>query len=201
MLVLKSRSYCARSVDTGDVSATMGIGSRLAPFFHMFSASLQRKGCRFLLAFCWISGLVSGIGLCRAAGPSFVSWMRGVCQCPVSIGRQCALTMLPFLLSATAVFASRPGLLYSIAFGKGCLLSFVAAAVQSGWGSAGWLARWLICFGSLLSAPVLYGYWLRHIGRRRNFSLWKTALLFAVAGGIGSIHFFIIAPLAHVIHS
>ena len=202
MLVLKSRSYCSCFVDRGDVSATMEVRSHLVPFFHLSSAFDQRKVCRFLLAFSWIAGLISGIGLCHAAGPSFVSWMRGVCEYPVSIGRLTAFTVLPFLLSALAVFASHPGLLFGIAFARGVSLSFVCAAVTLCWGNAGWLARWLLCFSGLLSAPILYGYWLRHIGRRRPCSFWETALLFSSAGIVGSCHYFVIAPLlARVIHS
>lgn len=202
MLVLKSRSYCASSVDRNDVSATMEIRSHLVPFFHLSSAFIQRKVCRFLLAFCWIAGLIGGIGLCHAAGPSFVSWMRGVCDRPVSIGRLIAITLLPFLLSALAVFASHPRLLFGIAFVRGVSLSFVCAAVSLSWGSAGWLARWLLCFGSLVSAPILYGCWLRHLSGHRSFSFWEVALLFSAAGSIGSCHYFFIAPLlARVIHS
>lgn len=202
MLVLKSRSYCASSPDRDDVSATMKVRSHLVPFFHLSSASDQRKVCRFLLAFCWISGLICGIGLCYAAGPCFVSWMRGVCAVPVSIGRLIAITLLPFLLSALAVFASHPRLLFGIAFVRGFSLSFVCAAISLSWGSAGWLARWLLCFGSLLSAPILYGCWLRHLSGHRTFSFWEAALLLSAAGSIGSCHYFFIAPLlARVIHS
>ena len=202
MLVSKSRSYSACSLDRLDVSATMGIRSYLVSFFHLSSAFLQRKGCRLLLAFCWIFGLIGGMGLCRAADPSFLSRMRGVCFCPVSISRLIAFTLLPFLFSALAVFASHPGFLCGIAFVRGFVLSFVTMVISLSWGSAGWLARWLLCFGSLLSAPLLYGYWLHHIGRHQPFSLWKTALFFTAAGILGSCHSFIFVPfLARVIHS
>lgn len=202
MLVLKSRSHCSCSVGRSDISATMEVRPHLVLFLRLSSAFDQRKVCRFLLAFSWIAGLIGGIGLCHTAGPSFVSWMRGVCECPVSIGRLTAFTALPFLLSALAVFASRPGLLFGLAFIRGVSLSFVCAAVSLGWGIAGWLARWLLCFGSLLSAPILYGYWLRHVGRYRPFSFLETALLISAAGIFGSCHYFVIAPLlARVIHS
>ena len=202
MLVLKSRSYCSCSVDRNAVSATMEVRPYWVPFFHLSSAFDQRKVRRFLLAFSWIAGLICGIGLCHAAGPSFVSWMRGVCECPVSIGRLTAFTILPFLLSALAVYTSHPGLLFGLAFARAASLSFVCSAVSLGWGSSGWLVRWLLCFGGLLTAPVLYGYWLRHIGRHRPFSLWETVLLLSAAGILGSCHYFTIAPLlARVIHS
>lgn len=201
MLVLNSRSNHDCSSDHPAISATRQIRSGLISFFHLSMSFVRRKGCRFLLAFCWIAGLIGGIGLCHRAGPSLVSWMRGVWDRPVSIGRLFAITELPFLLSALAVYASHPRLLYGLAFARGLTLSFVAVAVQLSWGQAGWLARWLLCFGSFCSAPVLYGYWLRHIGRRRAFSFWEAALLVSFAGAIGSIHFFIIAPLlARLIH-
>lgn len=202
MFVLKSGSYCSCFVDRDEVSATMEDRSHLVSFFHLSSAFDQRKVCRFLLAFSWIAGLICGIGLCHAAGPSFVSWMRGVWECPVSIGRLTAFTILPFLLSALAVFASCPGLIHGLAFVRSVSLSFVCAAVSLSWGSAGWLARWLLCFSGLLSAPLLYGYWLRHIGGHRPFSFGETELLFSAAGVLGSFDYFVIASLlARVIHS
>lgn len=201
MLVLNSRSNSDRSLDRPAISAIKKIRSCLIAFFHLSLAFARRKGCRFLLAFCWSAGLIGGIGLCHRAGPSLVSWMRGVCDCPMSICRLLAVTLLPFLFSALAVYASHPALLYPFAFVRGLCLSFVAVAVQIGWAEAGWLARWLICFGGLGSAPLLYGYWLRHIGGHRAFSFWETALLFSAAGTVGSIQFFIIGPLlARVIH-
>lgn len=201
MLVFDSGSDYAHSVDRYAISTTRKNRSLLVSFFHLSLAFVRRKGYRFLLAFCWTCGLIGGIGFCHKAGPSLVSWMRGVCSCSVSIGRLFAITLLPFLLSALAVFASCSASLYSFAFVRGFLLAFVALAVQLGWGEAGWLARWLLCFGSLGGAPVLYGYWLRHIGRCREFSFWEAALLICAAGCIGSIHFFVIVPLlARVIH-
>lgn len=201
MVVLKSRSYVAHPSPEADVSTT-GKGSvGMAQFFHPHPPGFSRKACRSVLAFCWLGGLAFGVALSFRAGflPSY--WMRRAVLAPVSIRRLLCVTGLPFFLSAFAVYACHPLWLWALAFGKGTLLSFVGLAVYSGWGSAGWLVRLLICFGGVAGAPLLYGYWLRHMDLCRGFSFAEAAWLLAAAGVIGSIQYFVIVPfLARLIH-
>ena len=73
-------------------------------------------------------------------------------------------TVLPLLVSGFAVYAGVPMLLIPTAFWKAFSFSYAAMGVIQAWGSAGWLVCVLTMFGSFCDLPVLWWYWLRHIG-------------------------------------
>lgn len=127
--------------------------------------------------------------------------MRSGLLCPVSIRSVLCTTFLPFLLSAVAVYGCCPALLFALAFLKGFSTGFVGLAIQQAFLPGGWLVRWLLCFSGLHSLPVLYGLWLRSLSRREQISFSTVLWLMCLAGILGSISYFMIAPLAaHVIH-
>ena len=154
----------------------------------------RRKGGCFLLAFCWIAGLVCGIWVCLSAGSSFSSWMRSTVYGSVSIVSLHFVTILPFLLSAFAFFISSPALLLAICFCKAFFLSFISLGVYQAFGSAGWLIRHLLLFSDCMSAPLLYWYWRHHLLSNDSFCVWKSACVLALSILIGSINYCIISP-------
>lgn len=159
-----------------------------------------RKGCHFVLAFFWLTGLVSGILVCLSAGDSFVSWMRSTVYWSVSIVGLLFVTIFPFLISAFAVFISRPGLLLPICFCKAFLFSLVSMGTVQAFGSAGWLIRCLLLFSDCVSVPLLYWYWLRFLPGTRTFCGWETVAILALGALIGSVDYRIISPfLVHLI--
>ena len=202
MLVSKSRYLCARVFGRFADSATKVRKAPSAQVFSPDSSSFRRKAGRLLLAFSWIGGLLCGIWFISAAGIPLFSWMRDGILAPVSIRRMLCVTLLPFLLSAIAVCASGSALLYALAFFKAFSMACVDVAIQALWGEAGWLMRWLFSFTSLHSAPLLYGFLLSHVGREDGLPFWEAAWLFSAVSLLGSIDFFIIAPmLARLIYS
>lgn len=196
MVVFKSRSDTISTARRFDISAKKRQTHIQHPPLSWKTEQLRRKVCRLVLAFFWLSGLLAGVAFYSPAGHILDPWMRGRAFAPVSIRPLLCVTLLPFLFSAFAVFISRPRLIYLVAFSKAFLLGLIGLAVQRCWGSAGWLARWMLCFSSAASGPLLYWYWLRHIDGRREYAFSETALLFSSAAILGSIHFFIIVPLA-----
>lgn len=173
----------------------------LTHFANALSDSFWCKARRFLLAVFWLLGLLSGTAIPFLAGNFFASQMRDTCFGVVSIMGLLYVVLLPFLLSALAVFLSQIWALYILAFGKALLVGTVGLYIQISF-SGGWLLRWLLCFGSLALLPALYWYWLSHVGTRRKFSFVQWALTVSVATLLGSIDYFIIVPfLARLIHS
>lgn len=200
MFVFKSRFSNDRGFSSSGFSATKESRS-LTYFLDAPSESLLRRARRFLLASFWLIGLIAGTVFSFLTGELFDSQMLGAVWCAVSIVGLLYVTLLPFLLSALAVFLSQTWALYVLAFGKAFLVGVVGLCIQSAC-SGGWLLRWLLCFGSLAGLPALYWYWLNHIGTPRAFSFPQTALTVSLAGILGSIDYFIIAPLlARLIHS
>lgn len=195
MLVSKSRSLCARDSCPFDVSTTKAASARMTQFFSPPSARFRRKVGRFFLAFCWVGGLMCGMWFCSAAGMPLLLRMHPGFPGPVSIRCMLCTTLLPFLLCAIAVCGSCSAFLYVLAFAKGFSIACVGLAIQAGWGEAGWLMRWLLTFSSLLSAPLLYGFLLRHVGRSGGLTFSRAAWLFSAAAVLASAHSFIIAPM------
>lgn len=202
MVVFKSRNSCAHLSGSGSVSATRVLASSSAQIFRFPSGSFRRKVGRSFLACCWIGGLICGICFCLNAGMSLFSWMRDGLLGPVSIRPMLCVTLLPFFLAAVAVFASGSGLLFGLAFAKGFSMACVGLAVQLLWADGGLLMRWLLLFASIHTAPLLYGFCLRHVGRDCPPSFAEIAWLLTAGCSLGSIDYFIIVPfLARLIHS
>lgn len=166
----------------------------VARFFCPDLPNLWRRGCRFFLACFWLSGFLCGISVYLSAGRTLVSLMRSTLLVSVSIVGMLCVTTLPFLLSAFAVFLSRPVLLLPICFEKAFLFAFVSIGIIQAYGSAGWLLRWFLLFSDCTSVPMLYWFWLRHISGDRPLDGLGVALMCALGLLIGSVNYSVIPP-------
>lgn len=161
---------------------------------HRIIYPLPRKWASLLLACFWSWGLVFGITLFFLAGGSTVSLMRRAAGCQVSIVSLLMTNLLPFLISALAVYIHKPRLLYGCAFFRGCLLGFVSLGTMMAFGSAGWLIRLLLMFSDICLAVLLYLYWLRHISGLRRFSGLACSGFAAASVLAASIDYCFVAP-------
>lgn len=167
----------------------------MARFFCSGLPHWWRKGCRFFLAFSWLAGLACGILVYLSAGNFLLSLMRSTLYVPVSIVGLLCVTTFPFLLSAFAVFLSKPVLLLPICFGKAFLFAFASIGILQAFGSAGWLLRWLLLFSDCASIPLLYWFWLRYLPGYRSLSGWEAASMLSLWLLIGSVNYSVISPL------
>lgn len=166
----------------------------MARFLHRFFAALRREVNVLLLAACFSAGLILGIRMsCEADFP--LSLMRGAMTSTVSIVRLLSVLLLPVLISALAVYFSKPQFLYGIAFLKAFLFAFVSAGITAGFGSAGWLARWMLMFSDCLCLPLLWLYWLRHLPGRKTFQIADIWILACCIGLIGLLDQIWMMPL------
>lgn len=155
---------------------------------------LLRRIYRPLLAFFMFLGLVFGF-LCSADSTVFLhSLMRPVVCYRVSIVGFICLLLVPFLLSAYAVFLSSP-LLFPLCFAKFFSFAYSAKMLMLAYGDAGWLARWLLLFSSVLSLPVLIWFCMRHVDGRSRENFWRDlGLCTVLLIGIGSFDYRVISP-------
>lgn len=152
-------------------------------------ALLQRHLC-----FSWLAGLISGAGASVLAGDTLVSAMRAASSGCVSISGLLSVLLLPLLFSALAVYICQIRLLFPIAFVKAFCFSFAAMAVDRAFGSAGWLVRLLLLFGSGASLPVLWWFWVRLITSRQNHILGDFVAAMTAISVIACFDHWIIAP-------
>ena len=134
----------------------------------IFSWWLRNRGC-ILLAFSWLSGFAAGVWFYTRNLYALSSLMRRIAFAPVSIVGLLFAFLFPFLFSALAVHFHTPMWIFPISVCKAFLFAVASIGVIDSMGSAGWLFRILLLAGDVLSAPVLYLYWLR--------SLWNVACI------------------------
>jgi len=144
------------------------------------SIHFRHRHCvRWLLAFCWTLGLISGICLYFAL-PSSGALMRGLLLAPVSIVWLFLSGVFPFLVSAFAVYISKPQLIFLISILKAFCFSFVALCLSDGFGAAGWLVRFFLLFHDMFIIPCLYIYWSRGLSRSDPVPLYENLSWFSL---------------------
>ena len=131
--------------------------------FHLIH--LPRLGCKaaaVVLAWAFLFGLLAGGMVCAGCRELLETSHHALAQ---SAGISAFVpTVAPMLLSGFAVYIGKPLLLIPAAFWKALFFSCVGSGIVLTWGSAGWLVGGLALFGSFCAMPVLWWYWLRHIG-------------------------------------
>lgn len=165
--------------------------------------NLPKFACRvspFVLAVSVFLGHFLGVCFSLCASSSFLSMMRMAVSSPVSIVSLLSAILLPFLISAVAVYLDRPVLLLPVAFVKAFCFSWVGLGVLSYFGSAGWLIWFLLMFSDCCSLPVLYWYWRRHIRENSSFDWSVSILVLSILVLIGAFDYCFISPfLANII--
>ena len=131
----------------------------------------------------WVTGLILGIVLSYRTD-FIASLMRGILSEPVSIVGLFAVSLLPYFLTALAVFVSKPGWVPIIAFCKAFCFGFCAAAMDRCFGSTSWLLRFLIMFSDIYTSPVLLWVWFgcgKGEASKGRFLICGAALLLILA--------------------
>ena len=153
----------------------------------------KRGRAHLVLALSFLLGHFWGIWFSGMASEQLSSATRMAAWNHVSVFGLLSSTVLPFLFSAFAVYLKQPILLIPIAFVKAFLFSYVGYHLWMAWGSAGWLIRGLMMFGTGLSMPVLYWYWQRYIdGRGFQWEVFLLTLGFLLV--IGMVDYQWVAP-------
>ena len=165
------------------------MGNRIRRYFYI----ADRNRSLLMLAFSCASGLFLGLFLASFSDASFFSLMRMAVSCRVSIVGLFAVSYLPFLISAFAVFIRKPRLLYAVMFIKMLLIAFCGLSCLAAYPSAGWLVRILLQFSDLLLVPVLCWFSLRHVcgagNLKRDFSFCTALFVF-----VCSLDYCVVSP-------
>lgn len=131
----------------------------------------RKYGC-WILALCWLLGLICGSLLFLHAGPSFLTLMRRIIFIPVSISGLLSNLLIPFLITVYSVYFSMLWLIFFVCFLEGAALSWSAAGILVAFSSAGWLIHWLVLLRSSFLAASAFPVWVR------IFSGGKTGAVF-----------------------
>jgi hypothetical protein len=155
---------------------------------------------RWVLAAVWFSGLVLGIFFFYRMSPSFVSLMRGLEISSVSIVGVLVSNLLPFLISAFAVYFHKIWLIFLLAFLKALVFGCSGGLITVAYGAAGWLVRWLTMFTDSIICPALLYFWCRHTSGDHRLCGREVAGYFCFVAFVIWLDFSVVSPfLARII--
>lgn len=150
--------------------------------------------CKLLSGVCWICGLLVGMYAAAGAGDLLLLTMRGNCLA-VSISGL-LITLLPFLLTAIAVFLPHPGFLIPVILWKAFTYGFCAYGLAIVYHGAAWLVRILLMFSQTATVPLLMWLWLRKCNSSELFRSGELAACGAAVVVVGILDYCLISPLA-----
>lgn len=120
------------------------------------------------LGFSLAVGVLIGLILAKLLGSQYFLLMRTAVCGRVSIVSLFAVNLLPFLISAFAVYFSKPQIVFCVCFIKSILMGAAVLAMLRIFGSAAWLVFLLFQFSSLCLFPVLCWFSIRHWAGNRD---------------------------------
>lgn len=149
-----------------------------------------------ILFLSWIIGVFLGGAVFYLSKPSFVALMRSASCCTVSIVGLFILIVIPFLISAIAVFCSCPFLIFPLCFLSALSYGVCSFAVFASFGSAGWLAQLLIMFSENCAVLSLFVLWSQSICSSFHIKPSLFGICFSVAVIAGIIDFVFVSPFS-----
>ena len=125
----------------------------------------------FFLVSVWLGGLLAGTIYAASASTQYFLLMRMAPQSHVSIVGLATAVLLPFLITAFAVYRDRPWVLYPICFAKVFVFASCGFGITAAYGTAAWLIRFLLQFSDICSVPILCWFAMGHVAGRKKS--WK----------------------------
>lgn len=145
-----------------------------------------------LILILWVLGLLTGCILVKKAATSSFSQMRMLVNSHVSIFSVLLITFFPLVISAIALWFSKPWLLLPLAFTKAFLFGFVSSCVMVAFGNAAWLVRWFVLFTDSVMSVCYLWLWLKE-GTSDNINgLLLTSIFASIV--VCSLDYFAVSP-------
>ena len=154
----------------------------------------RRNLCKLLVLPVWISSLTLGILTARYSAHFLTPMVQSAVGLEPTFPALFRSAVLPFLLSAFAVFLSEPWLLLPICSMKAFGFGFCASGVYLAFGTAGWLVRFLFLFTDVLVIPILLFYCLRQLRSEKSFHLIEPLTFVGISSALAAVDYYVIAP-------
>ena len=165
----------------------------LITYNYLYYISWRRVSRVILIVF-WVSGILLGICATDAADSVVVSLMPRFCLISVSIIGILLRNLFFLMITAFAVFLSKPLLLLPAAFIRAFLLSYFLSAIVLAWQGDAWLIVLFSCT-SLLSACTFLWFWFHQISRVSVSVKHEFIACVLVLGILGILEYFVTSPL------
>ncbi len=161
---------------------------------ELFQCLRSRKIILFVLAFFSILGSVLGVFTAHSTSTYYFYLMRTAVTCHVSIVGLFFVMLLPFVITAFAVWISMPLLLLPVSFFSSFSFSLIVCYVVSAFGSAGWLVCSMFLFTSASTQLCLYWLSIRHLHGSSNLVTVDFLVCIVFLLAISMIDYLFVAP-------
>ena len=161
--------------------------------FRAFSIEQKRIIRLYLLAICVALGALFGVVFAVTAGTSYSLMMRMAFESSMSFVGSVVATFVPYLIAFFILTICKPLLIYGIC---GISVFFFAAEswlIMHYFGSAGWLAAFMLLFSDILLMPLLIWCAIQRLSGCWNSKRTRLLLLYLIS--VGMIHYSIISPI------
>ena len=159
--------------------------------FHDFKC---RRINLFLLAFFTICGCSLGVYTSHVSDINSFHLMRMAVTCPVSIVGLTFVMLLPFLITAFAIWISKPYFILPVSFFKSFSFTLVLCYTIAVFDAAGWLMCLMLLFSNISVQFSLNWLWIRLFSGTSR-SLAKDLLLCVFCSlAIIVVDYFFVAP-------
>ena len=162
-------------------------------FRYRYSDPTRRRNVS-VLAFVLGCGFLFGSILSALPGNSDCMLITAAADYPASAGALLAVTLLPFLFTAFALFIRRRRLLLLISYLKASAFSYICGSVLRMYGQSGWLLVTLLLFSDCLALPLLCWVWIRSLDDGRRVALRVIPVVFFLVSGIAFLDCRLISP-------
>ena len=144
---------------------------------HMFSNSCRRIH-RYILAFCWLLGLLWGSLFALWIDEEIFETLRFGMFAELSIVSLLAITLFPIALVLFAARLSRPHVLYLLVFLKALSFAFVMTGYLDVFACSGWLIGSMLMFSDIAMTPLLWYILLR--SEQCDVGVLRNSIFFSV---------------------
>ena len=153
-----------------------------------------RRVSLYVLAFIWCFGLFLGTLFASQSDTPLSFMMRLAADSPVSVVTLMAGAVLPFLLTACAVWISKPQFILLICFLKGFIYAFCAHGSAMAFGAAFWIFRLLLLFTDHFTVVMLMWFWVRNISGFRDTAFRDLFISVLTVFAAGLVDICLISP-------
>lgn len=158
------------------------------------SAENAGRASSILLMIAWVAGLLLGGVVAAVSQETLSEAFRTASLSGSTLSGIVLPSLLPFLLSALAVYFSAPKFLTFICGVKAFSFAFCGFGLCFVYGQCSWLIRLLLMFTDVFSLPILYFYWTRYSSGERRPSWITNICIFCILLVISSIDHCFISP-------
>lgn len=161
---------------------------------NKLSAIVSQQNIKLsMLLFLWILGLIFGaLASCFSSVDGI--WVLRALSVPASFFSLFICALIPFALTAGAVFFGKWRLIYFLAAFKAFAFSYTGCVCLVCFAASGWLVRLFFLFTQIAAVPALWYLWLCYCQGKHKLTYFSFSVILLYVSLIAMLDHYWIAP-------